>query len=274
MWAAPGRDRAYPAPVLRPARRRARGADHPRVGRYGGLDRRRGRRTLPERGALRRPVSCRRVGHRSRSTRSAAGPGTTPARWPAPSRSGAGTTPRRRPAPTRTDRARVTRYALWKNPDDLTDRQHDKLAWIAKTDPRLHRAYLLKEGLRYVFAVKGEAGTGPGPVAVMGASAAASRSSSTSAADPPTPSAITPRSTHEPVQRPDRVDQHQDPTTHPHGVRLPLRRRPDRPRHARPRRDPSTPARPRHHLNPLHATATRCRRPVHGWAQPCFCSPP
>ena len=26
------------------------------------------------------------------------------------------------------------------------------------TDPRLHRAYLLKEGLRYVFAVKGEAG--------------------------------------------------------------------------------------------------------------------
>ena len=33
-----------------------------------------------------------------------------------------------------------------------------KLAWIAKTDPRLYRAYLLKEGLRYVFAVKGDAG--------------------------------------------------------------------------------------------------------------------
>ena len=30
------------------------------------------------------------------------------------------------------------------------------LAWIATTDPRLHRAYLLKEGLRHVFAVKGE----------------------------------------------------------------------------------------------------------------------
>src|SRR6266700_7778413 len=27
-----------------------------------------------------------------------------------------------------------------------------------RPDPRLHRAYLLKEGLRYVFAVKGEAG--------------------------------------------------------------------------------------------------------------------
>jgi transposase len=51
-----------------------------------------------------------------------------------------------------------TRYALWKNPDTLTDRQRDKLAWIAKADHRLHRAYLLKEALRYVFIVKGEAG--------------------------------------------------------------------------------------------------------------------
>jgi transposase len=51
-----------------------------------------------------------------------------------------------------------TRYALWKNPENLTDRHREKLAWIAKTDPRLHRAYPLKEGLRYVFAVKHEAG--------------------------------------------------------------------------------------------------------------------
>jgi transposase len=43
------------------------------------------------------------------------------------------------------------RYALWKNPENLTERQQAKLAWIAKTDPRLHRAYLLKEGLRLVF---------------------------------------------------------------------------------------------------------------------------
>ena len=51
-----------------------------------------------------------------------------------------------------------SRYALWKNPGDLTRRQHHQLDWIAKTDPRLWRAYLLKEGLRYVFAVKGEEG--------------------------------------------------------------------------------------------------------------------
>jgi transposase len=42
------------------------------------------------------------------------------------------------------------RCALWKNPENLTSRQQTKLAWIAKTDPRLHRAYLLKEGLRLV----------------------------------------------------------------------------------------------------------------------------
>jgi len=43
------------------------------------------------------------------------------------------------------------RYALWKNPENLTSRQQAKLAWVATTDPRLYRAYLLKEGLRLVF---------------------------------------------------------------------------------------------------------------------------
>jgi transposase len=50
------------------------------------------------------------------------------------------------------------RWALWKNPENLTSRQHAKLEWIARTDPALYRAYLLKEGLRYVFKVKGEEG--------------------------------------------------------------------------------------------------------------------
>ena len=51
-----------------------------------------------------------------------------------------------------------SRYALWKNPGDLNPRQRQQLDWIAKTDPKLWRAYLLKEGLRYVFAVKGQEG--------------------------------------------------------------------------------------------------------------------
>ena len=64
-----------------------------------------------------------------------------------------------RPGHERARRLKNARYALWKNPENLTDRQVDKLAWIAKTDPRLHRAYLLKEGLRYVFVVKGQPGS-------------------------------------------------------------------------------------------------------------------
>jgi transposase len=49
---------------------------------------------------------------------------------------------------------RRARYALWKNPEDLTDHQAAKLAWIEKTHPYLHRAYLLKEGLRTVFKLQ------------------------------------------------------------------------------------------------------------------------
>ena len=63
-----------------------------------------------------------------------------------------------RPGHERVRNLQRARYALWKNPEDLTEHQHARLAWIAKTDPRLHRAYLLKEGLRHVFSVKGEQG--------------------------------------------------------------------------------------------------------------------
>ena len=47
------------------------------------------------------------------------------------------------------------RYALWKNPEDLTARQGAKLAWIARVNRRLYRAYLLKEQFRAIIAVKG-----------------------------------------------------------------------------------------------------------------------
>jgi transposase len=48
------------------------------------------------------------------------------------------------------------RFALWKNPEDLTHRQQAKLAAIAKTNAPLYRAYLLKEQLRICFAPGGE----------------------------------------------------------------------------------------------------------------------
>ncbi len=43
------------------------------------------------------------------------------------------------------------RYALWKNPENLTDRQQAKLSSIQKTNARLYRAYLLKEQLRQIY---------------------------------------------------------------------------------------------------------------------------
>jgi len=43
------------------------------------------------------------------------------------------------------------RWALWKRPERLSERQQAKLSQIAKVNDRLYRAYLLKEQLRLVF---------------------------------------------------------------------------------------------------------------------------
>ena len=70
------------------------------------------------------------------------------------SKRGRGRPPKDAPARPDSDRAikmKNSRYALWKNPENLTEKQQAKLAWIVQTDPRLGRAYYLKEGLRTVF---------------------------------------------------------------------------------------------------------------------------
>ncbi|HEX5924634.1 MAG TPA: ISL3 family transposase, partial [Baekduia sp.] len=43
------------------------------------------------------------------------------------------------------------RFALWKNPENLTARQQTKLSGIQATNQRLYRAYLLKEQLRQIY---------------------------------------------------------------------------------------------------------------------------
>jgi transposase len=48
-------------------------------------------------------------------------------------------------------RLKGARWALLKNPENLTVKQQAKLEWVHATDPKLYRAYQLKEGLRYVF---------------------------------------------------------------------------------------------------------------------------
>ncbi len=70
---------------------------------------------------------------------------------PKPRRGPRTATSPKRPASERARSLKLSRYALWKNPEDLTVHQCARLDWIAKTDPRLHRAYLLKEGLRTLF---------------------------------------------------------------------------------------------------------------------------
>lgn len=50
------------------------------------------------------------------------------------------------------------RFALWKNPEDLTEHQAATLATIQKANRPLYRAYLLKEQLRQVFRARGRAG--------------------------------------------------------------------------------------------------------------------
>lgn len=61
-----------------------------------------------------------------------------------------------RPATARAKELSKSRYALRKNPENLTQRQQVRLEWIVKGDPRLYRAYRLKEGLRTVFQLSHE----------------------------------------------------------------------------------------------------------------------
>jgi transposase len=51
-----------------------------------------------------------------------------------------------------------SRYAVWKSPEDLSDRQEIRLADIAEVNKPLYRGYLLKEHLRQVFATRGADG--------------------------------------------------------------------------------------------------------------------
>jgi transposase len=50
-----------------------------------------------------------------------------------------------------------SRWALWKNPENLTDRQRKQLGYLLTMHPTLIDAWVLKEGLRRVFTTTGEA---------------------------------------------------------------------------------------------------------------------
>jgi transposase len=149
VWGRTGPQRRRLTRVLRRARPRTRRAAHPCFGRYGRLDRQRAANAIRSADPFHvvawaidaLDIERRRAWNQAKGRHSTRNVG--------------------RPHSRATGDAKhiaQARYALWKNPGDLTGRQRHQLDWIAKTDPRLWRAYLLKEGLRYVFAVKGDEG--------------------------------------------------------------------------------------------------------------------
>ena len=81
--------------------------------------------------------------------------GMTPARLPAPPRGArcvVGALPTIRTSGSRSRQELQRRpVRVVEEPENLTYNQRVKLAWIASTDPKLYRGYLLKEGLRTVF---------------------------------------------------------------------------------------------------------------------------
>jgi transposase len=93
-------------------------------------------------------------------------------------------------------RLKGARYALWKNPDNLTDRQRAKLAWIAKTDPRLHGPTCSKKPCATCSPSRARPARWPWTAGCPGLAAAASRPSSTSPnASPRSATRSTPLST-------------------------------------------------------------------------------
>jgi Transposase len=142
------------------------------------------------------------------------------------------------------------RYALWKNNDDLTGRQMVKLAWIAKHNNRLYRAYLLKEELRLFRRQRRSRDQDAAFLAGLGGALSDRTVRRARQTHPQEPGRDRGRPPPRPVQRSHRIDQHQDPAAHPHGLRVRQSRRPDRPRPPRPRR--------------LLPTLTRAERPELG----------
>jgi transposase len=136
------------------------------------------------------------------------------------------------------------RFALWKNPGNLSERQQQKLSSIQQINQRLYRAYLLAQQLPpdlprrrrgRTRAAQSVAEVGPTitPRAIPKARAPDHRTARTRRGG-----------VHQwTLKRPRRADQHTDPPDHPPPVRLPLTKRRHRPRDALTRRALPTPPR-------------------------------
>ena len=218
-------------------------------------------RTLPERGPLRRPVPCRRVGHRRARRGPPAEPGTRPRR---PSS-------RRRAGTRATGQAKAlkhARYALWKNPENLTDRQ-PRQARLDRQDRPAAAPGLPAEGRApHRLRLDGAKASRPWTGGSAGPAAAGSPPSShlqrrivkhRARSSPPSSTAC-------PTDGSNRSTPRSDSSPGSRSGSTP--RSPHRPRHAQPRRPPTHPARP--HLTPTSGASRtarpRCPRRVGGFS--------
>ena len=135
VWAAAGRDRKTVERFPRRARRRALQTARIGVLRHGVLDRWSGRRSLPD------AVRCVDPFHVVMLATDALDEVRREV-WNEARRSG---------EIALAKNLKGARYALWKNPENLTGRQRAKLSQLQHTNRRLYRAYLLKEQLRRIY---------------------------------------------------------------------------------------------------------------------------
>ena len=139
------------------------------------------------------------------------------------------------------------RYALWKNPENLTPRQQSKLTGVERLNRPLYRAYLLKEQLRQIYRLPARKA-----IALLGGWLSWARRCRLRALRQARPHdhraarGDRRRDPPRPLQRTGGGDQHPDPPDRPPRLRLSLTSGADLPGDAEARRIVSAPPRPSH----------------------------
>ena len=137
------------------------------------------------------------------------------------------------------------RYALWKNPAELTGHQRHQLD-VDRQDRPAAGARLSPQR-RTPLRVRGQRRRRQGrarPLDPMGPPLAHPRVRATPTPDRRPPRSDRRRARHRPLARPHRIDQHEGPVTHARRVRVPRTPTTHRARDARPRLTPTPPPRP------------------------------
>ena len=139
-----------------------------------------------------------------------------------------------------------SRYALWKNPGDLTGRQRhparldrqDRPAAVARVSPQRRTPLRVRRERR-------SRQDRARPLGELGAPIADPRVRATATADRRAPRSDRRRARHRSLPRAHRINEQQDPAPDPRRVRVPRTRTTRRARDARPRLTPTPPPRPR-----------------------------